>query len=84
VGGPPTSVLGEEQNLCRTSDLHRFFRNGEKINACEILMGIPEGNRPLEKPRRRREGGNISSSKRNSFHGVSRRCPVLSFLRLTF
>jgi hypothetical protein len=27
--------------------------NGEKRNACRILMGKPEGNRPLGRPRRR-------------------------------
>jgi hypothetical protein len=26
---------------------------GEKINACRILVGIPKGNRPLGRPRRR-------------------------------
>jgi hypothetical protein len=28
-------------------------RNGEKRNACRILVGEPEGKRPLGKPRRR-------------------------------
>jgi hypothetical protein len=28
-------------------------RNGEKRNAYRLLMGKPEGKRPLEKPRRR-------------------------------
>jgi hypothetical protein len=27
---------------------------GEKRNACRILVGIPEGKRPLGRPRRRR------------------------------
>jgi hypothetical protein len=27
--------------------------NGEKSNACRILVGKPEGKRPLERPRRR-------------------------------
>jgi hypothetical protein len=28
-------------------------RNGEKRNACELLVGKPEGKRPLGRPRRR-------------------------------
>jgi hypothetical protein len=27
--------------------------NGEKMNACRILVGKPEGKRPLGRPRRR-------------------------------
>jgi hypothetical protein len=29
-----------------------FNRMGEKMNACRILVGKPEGKRPLGKPRR--------------------------------
>jgi hypothetical protein len=31
----------------------RMITNGEKRNACRILVGKLEGNRPLGKPRRR-------------------------------
>jgi hypothetical protein len=34
-------------------------RMGEKRNACRILVGKPEGKRPLGRPRRRWEGGRI-------------------------
>jgi hypothetical protein len=38
------------RNLCRAGHVARM---GEKRNACRILVGQPEGKRPLRKPRRR-------------------------------
>jgi hypothetical protein len=39
---------GKEDEMARTCSM-----NGEKINAYMILVGKPEGKRPLGRPRRR-------------------------------
>jgi hypothetical protein len=37
----------------KKDELGRARTNGEKRNACRILVGKPEGKRPLGSPRRR-------------------------------
>jgi hypothetical protein len=60
---------GELHNLCSSPDIIRQLksrrmrwaghvaRTGEGRNVYRVLVGKPEGKRPLERPRRRWEGG---------------------------
>jgi hypothetical protein len=67
IGGWRKLHNEELHNLCSLPSIIRMIKSrrmrmgracsthGEKRNACRILMGKPEGRRPLERPRRRLE-----------------------------
>jgi hypothetical protein len=46
-------ILGEEYKSRRMRWEGHVARMGEKRNECRILVGKPEGRRPLGRPRRR-------------------------------
>jgi hypothetical protein len=51
---PPQILLGKSRRMRWAGHVARM---GEERNVYRILMGKPEGKRPLERPRRRCEDG---------------------------